>query len=222
MFSQFSQFVKDVSVVRRLQFAARFSPKTMPNYWDHITAFSQETKAHRNSLTPENVRLLIENLEVIDQGAFASDKELTKEIVMMAKPGTDAPLGIILISSKESCRKCGARLFTRADRFSSVIVYDDNLGTLPGTHFTKYCRKRGCSLQQHYGFYSQGSSSEVTYDEDWSSLEYFMSTHETAFSLELLRRLDKEILIGQISYKQRADIYNDVHGYHGGTPEEDR
>ena len=102
MFSQFSQFVKDVSVVRRLQFAARFSPKTMPNYWDHITAFSQETKAHRNSLTPENVRLLIENLEVIDQGAFASDKELTKEIVMMAKPGTDALLDIILIPARKA------------------------------------------------------------------------------------------------------------------------
>ncbi len=62
----------------------------------------------------------------------------------------------------------------------------------------------------------------MTYDEDWSSLPYFMSTCETAFSVELLRRLDKEILIGQISYKQRADIYNDVHGYHGGTQEEDR
>ncbi len=153
-FSQFSQFVKDVSVVRRLQFATCFFPKTMPNYWDHVTTFSQKTKAHRSSLTPDNSRLLIENLEVIDKEALTSDMELTKEIVMMAKPGTDTPLGIVLISSKDSCRKCGTRLYIRADRFSTVTVYDDHLGTLPGTHYTKYCRRRGCSLQQHYGYYS--------------------------------------------------------------------
>lgn len=31
--------------------------------------------------------------------------------------------------------------------------------------------------------------------------------------MDFLRRFDKEILIGQISYKQRADTYNEVHGY---------
>ena len=42
-----------------------------------------------------------------------------------------------------------------------------------------------------------------------------MSTHETALSMDTLRPLDKEILIGQVSYKQRAKIYNDIHGYSG-------
>lgn len=42
-----------------------------------------------------------------------------------------------------------------------------------------------------------------------------MSTRETALSMDMLLRLDKEILIGQISYKQRADIYNAIHGYSG-------
>ena len=61
----------------------------------------------------------------------------------------------------------------------------------------------------------------MKYDEDWSTLPYFMSTRETAFSMDMLHRLDKEILIGQISYKQRAEIYNDVHGY-GGEIEDNR
>lgn len=51
----------------------------------------------------------------------------------------------------------------------------------------------------------------MTYDWDWQSLPYFMSSRETAFAIEMLQRLDSEILIGQISYKQRADIYNDIH-----------
>ena len=31
--------------------------------------------------------------------------------------------------------------------------------------------------------------------------------------MDMLKRLDAEILIGQLSYKQRADIYNEVHRY---------
>jgi len=33
--------------------------------------------------------------------------------------------------------------------------------------------------------------------------------------MDMLRPLDIEILIVQVSYKQRAKIYNDVHGYSG-------
>ena len=66
-------------------------------------------------------------------------------------------------------------------------------------------------MQQHYGYYTEGDTSKVKYDEDWYALSYFMSTRETAFSMNMLHRLDTEILIGQISYKQRADIYNDIH-----------
>ena len=38
-----------------------------------------------------------------------------------------------------------------------------------------------------------------------------MSSKETTFSMDLLKRLDSEIVIGQVSYMKRADIYNDVH-----------
>lgn len=106
---------------------------------------------------------------------------------------------------------CSSKLSVREDRASVVTLYDDQLGTMPATHYAKYCRKKGCSYVQHYGFSTNGAQSEVTYDQDWSLLPYFMSSQETAFSLEMLRRLDAEILHGQISYKQRADIYNDVH-----------
>lgn len=213
MFSLLSHSIKDASVLRRLQFAARFYPKDMPNYSEHLALFSLKGKEGRNTLSPEQACQFVENMEVIDNRALNSDTELTKEIVKMTKYGSDVPLGVILISGKEFCRTCGSRLYIRGDRTSQVTIYHDQLGTLPGTHYIKYCRKKGCSFQQHYGFYTLGDCSAVTYDHDWAILDYFMSTRETVFSMDMLRRLDKEILIAQISYKQRADLYNDIHGY---------
>ena len=48
---------------------------------------------------------------------------------------------------------------------------------------------------------------------DWNELPYFVSTSRTAFELELLKRFDFELLIGELSYKQKSEIYNCVNGY---------
>ena len=53
----------------------------------------------------------------------------------------------------------------------------------------------------------------MKYDDDWWKEPFFMSSRETAFCMNLLHCLDKEILIGQISYKQQAELYNDIHDY---------
>ena len=44
-------------------------------------------------------------------------------------------------------------------------------------------------------------------------MKYFISTSETGFELKMLSRFDVELLIGQISYKQKADIYNYSNNY---------
>lgn len=209
MLSSLLQKVSDVSVIKRLSFAASFYPPSMPHYWETVADFG--TSKSRHTLTAEEAQIFVENLEVIDSEAFLSDKGLCKEIISMSRPGSDVPLGIVLVSSKENCEICGSKLYLRADRASIVTIYDDHRGTTPATHFTKYCRKKGCSSQQHYGFSTRGESKEVTYDSDWLSLPFFMSSRETAFAIDILQRLDSEILIGQISYKQRADIYNAIH-----------
>lgn len=48
---------------------------------------------------------------------------------------------------------------------------------------------------------------------NWSSLPYFISSQETAFEMKFLNMYDTELLIGELSYKQKADIYNCYHGY---------
>ncbi len=56
-------------------------------------------------------------------------------------------------------------------------------------------------------------NTDVTYDETWADLRYFLSTHQTAFETSLLTAFKAELLIEQVSYKQRCDVYNYIHGY---------
>ena len=42
-------------------------------------------------------------------------------------------------------------------------------------------------------------------------LPYIVSSIETAFSLPLLRRFNSEIVLGQVSFKQCAKVYNHMH-----------
>ena len=52
---------------------------------------------------------------------------------------------------------------------------------------------------------------------NWRELPYFISSRETAFEMSMLIKLDADILIGLMSYKQRADVYNYIHGYNEGA-----
>ena len=57
------------------------------------------------------------------------------------------------------------------------------------------------------------------FNGDWESLQYFASSRETFFSMEILIQADGHVLIGQLSFKQQADLYNYFHKYSGGSVE---
>ena len=127
------------------------------------------------------------------------------------------PQGIILISPNQNCLVCGGKLIVRADRPSHVTLYTDTMGTIPASHYYKYCQKSrsGCKFIQHCGYYSIGDVEPTCrhFNDDWSTLQYFVSSQETAFELSMLLKFDAELLIGQVSYNQKADIYNLSNGY---------
>ena len=126
------------------------------------------------------------------------------------------------------CLLCGCKLLLRKDRSSTIVIYDDKLGTLPGgqyrlelftfvltlrtsvgTHFRKYCTGRACGFTQYYGYYTRGGkSSDVFFNMNWHTLQYFVQSRETAFSVKLTERFNANILLGQQSFKQCADVYN--------------
>ena len=110
----------------------------------------------------------------------------------------------------------------RADRSSLAVIYDQELGTMSAIHYTRYCRTKGCSFQQHYGYYTKGDTDNVVYNSDALDQPYFMVSRETGFAVNLLRRLDSEYLIGQISYKQAGEIYYNYNEYDDLTVDQDK
>lgn len=205
--------LKDLSVVHRLCFAARMLPIGTPNYWKIVSSFGIQGKSGLK-LLPEEARVFIENLLLLNEEVFKSDICLIKELVRI--PKCFDKIGMVLVSSVEDCVCCKSKLYIRSDRSTAAIVYDHDLGPLLAIHYTKYCRKTGCSLQQHYGYYSVDNK-EVIYDNNALELPYFMCSRETGFSVSNLKQFDAECLLGQISYKQGAEIYNDYHGYNSDT-----
>lgn len=212
MWQEIGKVTSEVSVLRRLLFGAVHIPDSTPNRWDIISDFAFQHSTRKCAST--DVKLLLENVEFLDREAFATDTVLASELLSVKRPNGE-PLGVVLISPNTICKLCGGTLLTRVDRPSRVTIYSETMGTVPATHFYKYCQnsRKGCSFTQHYSYSTEGEGSESMYDEDWQTLPFFVSTHKTAFEMQFLKRLDAEILIGQITYNQSCDIYNYMHRY---------
>ena len=58
-----------------------------------------------------------------------------------------------------------------------------------------------------------GEKQSLHYNDDWADHQYFLSSQETAFETTLLKKFDAELLIGQVSHKQKANIFNHINGY---------
>ena len=87
-------------MVRRLSFAASTLPKCMPMYWETVGTFATLNRQERNDMTPEEVKVVLENLEIMDGDSFMSDSTLIKELAYFPRLHTDSPLGIVLISDR--------------------------------------------------------------------------------------------------------------------------
>ena len=209
MLQQICSQTGSVSFVHRLTFVTLHIPEDTPGRWQIRRDFACHGQPGMDSLTPEVVKTLADNIEYFENDAYHKDIQLQEELAMFS--GTqDINLSVVLISGKQKYRLCGDSLRVKSDRPSQVVLYSNSRGTLKGTHFRKMCKSVECSFVQHYGHYSTGDDS-ILFDEDWRDHEWFLSTRETAFEMSLLKNFDAELLIGQISYHQKADIYNYQH-----------
>ena len=202
--------VGDVGVFRRLLFATFYLPSDVPHYWNIVATFCNQGSS---KVSPESAKMLMENIQILNPEAFCTDEALKREIIGMEYGPSKQPLGVPLIPSQTECFSCGGNLLLRGDRPSRLSLYTEALGTVPATHYHKYCHnyRKGCNIVQFYGYHRE-KDQRLCYD-NWMSLPYFLSSQETGFELEMLRRFDVELLVGQISYQQKADIYNISNGY---------
>ena len=74
MLSSVSKIVNDPSVLRRLLFAVSQLPNDLPNYWNIAVQFA--TNGKQSHLTPDQAKVLVENLHELDAKAFDTDREL--------------------------------------------------------------------------------------------------------------------------------------------------
>lgn len=191
-------------------FAALFLPEEYPDYLKVCFNFSK-LNGPEPPLPVEIGRMLINNLKILDAQAFVDDLSLASEIIYLSD-SKEKPLGIILIPQESVCIACGGLFYLRSDHSSRLTVYSSQFGSIPSKHYHKYCGKKGCKLLQYYGYTTNGDGC-LHYSENWSSLPYFISSQVTAFEMKFLNMYDTELLIGELSYKQKADIYNCYHGY---------
>lgn len=156
MLRSISEHFKDVSILRKIIFAIVHLPKDTPNYWELVLQFAMKKPP---SISIDKFKVLVENLQELDATAFATDKVLLQELMEMQSV-KGKPLGLLLISSNQKCLICKSYLLLRKDRGAPVVIYDDINGSLPGTHFHKYCSNRSCKFTQYYGYYTVGGSNQ--------------------------------------------------------------
>ena len=93
---------------------------------------------------------------------------------------------------------------------SRLTLYTESLGTLPATHYDKYCHncRKGCK-PVHFNGYKLGDGL-IHYSDDCLSLPYLLSTQETGVETAMLKHFDVKLLVGQISYMQKAASLRDT------------
>jgi len=220
LLKEISKYVDSPSVLRKLLFAASNLPNDLPDFWNIVTSFAMNG-SQEEKLTPSKVKALVDNIKYCDQDALVHDRDLM-DTLLQQKGRDGKPLGVVLVSPIPKCQACGGELAVKADRPSHLTLYSDNYGTVTAVHFKKICkntRKGTCKTVQFYGYHSS-EVGVLTYDANWKDLPYFVSSRETVFETKMLIQLDAEVLIGVMSYKQRAEIYNYTHGYEHMTEED--
>lgn len=81
MLALVAKYVKDISVLRRLLFAVAQLPPDLPNKWGIAVEFATQGKEKRNQISPEQVKVFVENIHELDFTAFQSDDVILQDLV---------------------------------------------------------------------------------------------------------------------------------------------
>ena len=165
-----SQLEKNASLQRRMVFATSYLPPDIPGYWSIVASFANQVVSRDSSVTPESAKVAMENMRVFYNEAFFSDAILTQQLIAMEYSVTKQPLGVLLVPLETKCSLCGGKLLLRADRPSLMTLYTDSMGTIPATHFHKFCHnyRKGCHYVQFYG-YSKSGTGTLRYNSNWKT-----------------------------------------------------
>lgn len=97
LWDEVASLVPDIAVLRRLLFAAAHIPSSLPMYPQTICEFAFQFSKHKPQ--PHQVRVLLENLALLNEKAFDTDKVLFRDLLQLDYMRNCQP-GIVLISLK--------------------------------------------------------------------------------------------------------------------------
>ena len=100
MLEVIATYLKDMSVLRKLLFAATHLPPDLPNLWGIAVEFATAGKVSCNDTDVKTAKSLLENIEVFDRKALKKDTCLLKELIEWVPTPATKPLGIVLVSNK--------------------------------------------------------------------------------------------------------------------------
>ena len=87
--------IQDLGVLRRIIFASVNLPKDLPDYWHIVAEFTTLHIKSNVVLDQACVQTVVENLQLLNEQVFATDKHMIHEIHSHC-PRDEHPLGIIL------------------------------------------------------------------------------------------------------------------------------
>ena len=150
---------ENASMQRRMVFAASFLPFEIPCYWNIVADFANQVVSSKSRVSPESAKVIVGNLQVLYKDVFSSDTDLAQQITRMEYSVTKQPLGIPLVPSQTNCLLCGGKLLLRGDKPSRMTLYTESIGSVPATHFHKFCHnsRKGCHFVQFYGYFKSDS-----------------------------------------------------------------
>lgn len=104
---RFSEYVQEVSVLQRMTCAVAHLPYELPNLWNIVVEFG--AVGRETTITTERARVLLQNLEDLDEEAlkFAKSTTLFLELVHFIPNCTksSSPIGVVLMSPMKTCQK---------------------------------------------------------------------------------------------------------------------
>lgn len=212
MLSSLLQGISEYSAITRGLYYFSHIPRAFPDFGKRLFEFAtngNKDAVARETVNAESFFALSSNL--VSLYNLTGKEDMWKDVHDASLEEGKFGLGVVLMSMKTNCRICNKELRAKTSRVVNVIVYHELRGSFMGCCIPKVCSNRSCKLIQHYGYYSIGESR--FYDEDWHENDYLLSSGKTAFDMQLLRKFEVEILIGKLSFKEKADIYNEVNGY---------
>ena len=136
-----------------------------------------------------------ENLLHFHPSLLKSDREVFREFHEFSlKCGS---------SSRVICQKCGKKL-AYENKVIPVVIYSNHHGTYLGSRLTKVCRK--CKIYEHHGYFSVDGKRH--FNRDSVSLEFLLSSEDTAFQMDILVEFSNLLVIGAVPFSTYASSYN--------------